>query len=48
MKTFDVEDVALKSHLMTSYRKINIASENINYRVTFPSIHHGCQIDIIV
>ena len=49
MKTFNVEDVTLTSHLMTPYREINIASENImNYRVTSPSNHHCCQIDIKV
>ena len=49
VRTFNVEDVTLTSHLMTSYRRINIASEkNINYRVTSPSSHHCCKINIIV
>ena len=29
MKVFDIDDVTLKSLIMTSYRKINIASEKI-------------------
>ena len=49
MKTFNVEDVTLTSHLMTPYRRITIASEkNKNYRVTSPSNHHYCKISIIV
>ena len=49
LKTFNVEEVALTSHLMKTYREINIASEKIiNYRVTSPSNHHCCQINIIV
>ena len=45
IKTFNVDDVTVTYHLMTSYRKINIASEKIiNYRVTSPSNDHCCQI----
>ena len=48
MKIFNIEEVTLTSHPITSYRKINITSEKIiNYRVTFPSNHHCCQINII-
>ena len=44
-----VDDVTLTSQLMTSYRKINIASEKIiNSRVFSRSNHHCCQINIIV
>ena len=49
MKTFNVEYVTLTAHLMTSYKKINIASiKIINYRATSPDNHHYCQINIIV
>ena len=49
MKTFNIDGVTLTSHLMMSYRKINIASEKIvNYRVTSPSKGHGYQINMIV
>ena len=38
MKAFHVDDVTLRFQLMASYRKINIASENIiDYRVYFPN-----------
>ena len=48
MEAFNVDDVTLTFQLMTSYRKINIARENIvNYRVTSPS-NHCCQISFIV
>ena len=47
MKIFNVDDVTLTSQIMTSYRKINIASEKIiNYRFTYPS-NHCCQIHIL-
>ena len=47
IKVFNVDDVPLKSQIMTSYSKINMASKKIiNYRVTFPS-NHFCQIHII-
>ena len=40
MKVFKVDDVSQRSHLMSSYRKINIASEKvINYRGTSLSNH---------
>ena len=40
MKAFNADNVIMTSQLMTSYRKINIASEKIvNYRVTSPSNH---------
>ena len=48
MKAFHVNDVTLKFQVMASYRKINIASENIiNYRVT-STINQCCQISVIV
>ena len=47
MKAFNVDDITLTSHLMTSYRKINITSKKIvNYRVTSPSNHY-CQVSFI-
>ena len=48
MKVFNVDHVTLTSKVMTSYWKINIASEKaINYRATFQS--NNCyQISIIV
>ena len=46
MKTFNVEDVALTSHLMTSYRKSNVASETmINDIVTSPSNRHWKKLE---
>ena len=46
MKTFNVEDVALTSHLMMSYRKINVASETmINDIVTSPSNRHWKKLE---
>ena len=49
MKTFNVEYITLASNLMTSYTKINIASEKImNYKVTSTSNHQCCQINAIV
>ena len=40
MKVFNIDDVSPTWKLMTSYRKINIASEKIvNDRVTSPSNH---------
>ena len=49
IKAFCVDDVTLTSQLMTSYRKTNIASEKvIKYRVSSPSNHQCCQINITV
>ena len=48
MKAFNVDDIILIYQLLASYKKINIASEEIiNYRVTSQS-HNCCQISIIV
>ena len=48
MKVFNFDDVTLTSQLITSYRKINMASEKIiDYRDTSPS-NQSCQISFIV
>ena len=47
IKVFNVDNVTLKSQIMTSHRKINTTSKKIiNYRVTSPS-NNFCQIYII-
>ena len=48
IKAFNIDDVKLTSQLMTSYKKINMASEKIiNCRVTSPR-NHCCQINFDV
>ena len=48
MKVFNFDDVTLTSQLITSYRKINMASQKIiDYRDTSPS-NQSCQISFIV
>ena len=47
IEAFNVDAITLTYQLLTSYRMINIASENINQRVTYPS-NHCCQISLTV
>ena len=48
-KNVCIDDVTPTFQLMTWYRKINIVSKKIiNYRVSSPSTHQYCQINIIV
>ena len=49
MKVFNVDgDVTLTFQLMTSYRKINIASEKIIIYIVTSLSNHCCQIFIII
>ena len=48
-KNVCIDDVTLTFQLMTSYRKIHVAGKKIiNYRVSSPSNHDYCQINIRV
>ena len=47
MKVYNIDDVTLRSQIMTTYRKVKIAIEKIiDYRVTSPS-DHCCEIRIL-